>query len=93
MSKHNTFDFEDNDSIDNIANVAWEESILLTFACLRLVRCRREQAKKKQSVIRKVGKQGLVVYYRYLQGFVVQKRYYLSCDRFYLLEQNGLSII
>ncbi len=25
LSKHNTFDFEDNDSIDNAANVAWEE--------------------------------------------------------------------
>ncbi|MBF1522736.1 MAG: hypothetical protein HXN94_00640 [Prevotella salivae] len=25
LSKHNTFDFEDNDSIDNTANVAWEE--------------------------------------------------------------------
>ena len=56
LSKHNTFDFEDNDSIDNTANVAWEESILLAFARLRLVRCRRLQPKKKQSVIRKVGK-------------------------------------
>ena len=25
LSKHNTFDFEDNDSIDNTANAVWEE--------------------------------------------------------------------